>query len=256
MMYSHYSSSPLLSLFHSNDRNLNSVEFFRYSSSAPIIISSVCLGSPPTASAVCENGQWIIPDGYVGSSLDDFFDHLKDFPFLHRGIISIIITPGQEVTINGTVILFPDAITIITVNGTSGPPINVSGSLTLDGILTIFLGGPAINGSVIPLINGTGEVNGSFASINVSSPERCQQVSGTPIEARGTYGVLLSVDDSCATSDKSLTTSQIAGIIVGGVLFLALLLVIALLLLWRWNNGIFRKKRVPRVTRAEMDVYS
>lgn len=81
--------------------------------------------------------------------------------------------------VNGSLTLLPITVTEIAPDGTTAP-IVVTGSVIVDGTLTILLPGGATDGQVVPIISGSGEINGTFTAIDVVSPRKCQRVGATP----------------------------------------------------------------------------
>lgn len=131
--------------------------------------------------------------------------------------------------VNGTLTLLPDTRTVIDVGGSASAPIVVTGSILLDGVLTLVLSGAAVDGQIIPVISvsGSGEVNGTYSGIIIESQRRgCNKVSGEAVpSAGGGLSVLVRV----AKKRCGLSDGAIAGIVVGAVVGLAILVVIILL---------------------------
>lgn len=93
-------------------------------------------------------------------------------------------------------------------------PVIVTGSITLDGSLEINLGGAGQNGQIIPVFSGSGEINGTFHSIDVKSTVACQRITGALVQTgTNTYGILLTVDNSgckkkCTIKDVDIHRSS------------------------------------------------
>lgn len=150
---------------------------------APTKTATPCVGSAPFVGASCVGGVWIVLNGYPPFLICLVFgDNLT-----HRSTVitapEVTITPGQQVTINGSLTLLPIAITQISPDGTTAP-IVVTGSVLLDGTLIVVLPSAASDGQIIPIISGSGDINGTFSEIDVISPTRCQRVTGTPAQVR------------------------------------------------------------------------
>lgn len=131
-----------------------------------------------------------------------------------------------------------------------------SGELTLDGTLTIVLQTPAASGTEIPIIGGSGQINGSYTGIEVISPRACERVSGAAKQTASTYAVLLTVDEA-RCKGKGLSPGAIAGIAVGAIIGFALLALLALVLLKRYrpNLLLFRRRKVARQARSGASLY-
>ena len=146
---------------------------------------------------------------------------------------TITLAVNQTVLVNGTLTLLPDTVTVIYIGGSVPAPIVVTGSILLDGVLTIVLSGAAFDGQIIPVISasGSGEVNGTYSAIVIESQRRgCNKVSG---EAVASAGGGLSVLVRVAKKKCGLSGGAIAGIVVGAVLCLAAVAVVVLLVLRR-----------------------
>lgn len=159
---------------------------------------------------------------------------------------AISIDGNQTVLVDGTVVLLPDAVSVINVQGPAPgvAPIQVTGTLILDGELRIIFDDVVVNGYVVPLIGGGGDINGSYTDIIITGPEECKRYGGElQGNQSGGLSVLVSVEDDpdCRSSSRSLSGGAIAGIVVGGVIFIALLALLVLLLVrkLRPHNKLF-----------------
>lgn len=170
----------------------------------------------------------------------------------------IIVTTGQQVIVNGTLVLLPISVTQITSDGVTAP-ITVTGSITLDGVLTLVLPTEATSGDLIPIITGSGEINGSFTEIGVVSPKKCQKVTGSAevvrsgvcyvsqpyvLQASSAYSVLLDVNNSACKS-RGLGGGVIAAIVMGVIVAVVLIALSMLLIYSRLNpkSKLFRKQK-------------
>ena len=130
--------------------------------------------------------------------------------------------------IEGSIILLPDSSTEITLDPNSGTaPITVTGTLSINGSLTLTLSDTIQNGTVVPIIAGSGDINVDFTDITVNG-DGCENLAGTQEDSTTEVGILVSVDDS--DCGKGLSKGAIAGIAIGAVAFLALIVLLGLLL--------------------------
>lgn len=122
-----------------------------------------------------------------------------------------MITPGQTVTVGGTLILLDNSTVTVQFDPTSSAPISVSGSIALNGSLTITLTRSVTNGTIIPLISGSGIVEGDFDTVTVTG-RACQSLSGrTLISTSGGVGVLITVvSDKCKSGLSAVRVPQCA----------------------------------------------
>lgn len=169
--------------------------------------------------------------------------HVTLFP--STDATTIIIDGGQQVIVNGTLTLIDTTITTIQIIDQTVLPIVVSGSIVLDGSLQLELQETFPNGTILPIISGTGEINGTFDTIQVIPFRECEDVSGSSVDVSNGVGVLLNVDVGRCERDKGgLDRGAIAGIIVGCIVGVALIVVIAGVLLYRHkpSSPLFRTR--------------
>lgn len=148
--------------------------------------------------------------------------------------------------INGSLTLLPDAVTTIDLGAAT--PIIVIGELILNGTLFITLGKPALDGQILTVASGPGEIKGAFTDIIVTTPKKCQEIAAKPVQSASSYTLLLEVDDgNCKSKSKRLGPGAIAGIAVGAVALVAILIAIGLFILHQTNNRgvLFRGKKKP-----------
>lgn len=157
---------------------------------------------------------------------------------------TITLGGNQTVSVNGTLILLPGAITVITIDPTTqaGAPIVVGGSILVDGVLSIVLTVrtdthtfthtnihtntrlskphhttsssftllrpltlslktvPA-NGTIVPIVGGNGDINGTFTGVTITTPVNCHSTNGYLQEdASGGIAVLITVANKCKKS--------------------------------------------------------
>lgn len=141
---------------------------------------------------------------------------------------------NETVLIDGSVVLQGGSVTVI--QGAAGvAPLVVNGSLTLGGTLTVLLPATASDGQQVPVVSvtGSGQVNGTFANVTVKAANRkCERVSGS--YEQGSLAVLVGVDSSgCSGSHGGLSTAAIAGVVVGGLVGVALLTLLPAWYFWR-----------------------
>lgn len=116
---------------------------------------------------------------------------------------TITITPDQTVTVAGVLVLLDNSTVTVQYNPKKGAPITVSGAISLNGALAITLPGSIANGTIIPLISGSGTVDGGFDTVTVSG-RSCQALSGRLVSDRGGFGVLVTVEsDKCKSGRLS-----------------------------------------------------
>lgn len=151
--------------------------------------------------------------------------------------VVIVIDANQTLVINGTLILQPETHTTITLNpiGPGAAPIIVTGEAQIDGTLVIVLTAAATNGTLVPIVGGAGDIDGTFTGVEVTGPHLvCEEVDGyIQQETSGTIGVMLTVGTHCGKKKRALSNGQIAGIVVGAILFVALLVAILAILFKR-----------------------
>lgn len=141
---------------------------------------------------------------------------------------------------DGTLILLPGSISVINVHPNGTVPIQVAGTLVIDGELTVVLDDVVDDQTEIPIISGLGDVNGTFTSIAVQGPRDCESLSGEVTSTTSTVAVLVSLDASkCSENDKGLPAGAVAGIVLGAVVAVAVVIVIALLVLRRRRPSAF-----------------
>lgn len=114
-------------------------------------------------------------------------------------VISLNVSSGQQVIIDGTVTLPPGAITIVYSGNPSSAPIIVTGYVDVSGPIYVIITGNVNNGDVIPVLEGLGNITGNFSQVVVTGgrQSKCKSVSGT-VQDTGSIGVLVSVSDTCS----------------------------------------------------------
>lgn len=149
--------------------------------------------------------------------------------------------------INGTLLLVPGTSTTIHIDPNNPiVPIIVTGTATLDGTLTIVLSDTISNGTLLPIVGGSGDINGTFSDVSIEDANReCDNVKGNlqHEDSSGGLAVLVTVSSGCGSKSRNLTTGQIAGICVGAVLFLAIVVAVVIAFVhWRMpHHRIFHK---------------
>ena len=138
----------------------------------------------------------------------------------------IVLTPGQVLIIDGSLVLDPGSVIEISVDDTQSPRILVNGDLMLGGQVILELQ-DAKDGETIPLFKAD-SVNGDVSSIIVKQPDECKRVKATPVKTGSSFSAMLSVESIC-----SLNPWKIAAVVIACVLGIALLVAIGLIVLRR-----------------------
>lgn len=152
-------------------------------------------------------------------------------------VVELTVTLESPLVVNGTLVLLPGSIAVIHIANSSSPaPISVTGTILLDGSMTLFIDDVADN-TLIQIIDGAGEINGTFTEITVMGLQQdCKILRGDSTPLSGGFGVLVRVDDSGCKS-RGLSKGAIAGIVIGGVAVIALLVIGGLLIFRRFRPG-------------------
>lgn len=197
---------------------------------AGVPTSSACPPPPPVATAICQAGVWVV-----------------------QGTVNTTVTIGSTTVINGSLVLGPNATLTITTGGT----LNVTDCATFGGILDVTTSAPSTSSEAthnVSLISFGGYCGNTPTRFNttrltINGAEQCAKVGDNP--SFNYNERLLSVTfiydrTGCGTQTLSplLSDGAIAGIVVGIVAFIAIVITVILVLK-------FKKVVRPYASRAD-----
>lgn len=145
---------------------------------------------------------------------------------------TIVLSDNQNVNVDGTLILLATSTSTFTLTPGSTAPLNVNGTIILNGSLLLNLLDEVDNGELVPIITGN-DIDGEFTQVKVSGPRKCEDLSGAQQFSATGVAVLVRVDRSSCGS--GLSKGALAGIIVGAVVFIAILVAIGLFIFFKFR---------------------
>lgn len=136
--------------------------------------------------------------------------YLLTSPFRRSSTIvdTIVITDGQNVNVDGSLILLATSTSTLSLTPGSTAPLNVNGSIVLNGSLVLNLLDRVSDGQLLPIIDGT-NINGEFSEVTVSGPRKCEDLKGAQQFTATGVAVLVSVDRSSCHSGLSKVLSGV-----------------------------------------------